>query len=218
MRALLRSLVVAATAAAGTLVVPQTAAAQTAEIVQACVGKNASVMRLLEPGGACRTGETLATWNVEGPTGPQGVPGPQGAPGPMGMPGTPGSPGPQGERGPQGPAGPQLVITALVTPDGQLQVVNLPAGATLTVTRTSAGVWQIDVTGLGNACPLPSAIAFSPKVMWLNGGGCGGGTLNTFILTGDGVDTFFALTVIGHTVPPGQRASRAQTFTPLGPQ
>jgi hypothetical protein len=58
-------------------------------------------------GAACRTPESLVTWNVVGPQGPPGPTGPAGALGPPGPQGPAGPAGAQGSAGQQGPAGPQ---------------------------------------------------------------------------------------------------------------
>ena len=88
----------------------------------ACVNANSGAVRIVAQGAACRTPESLVTWNVvgpqgpPGPTGPAGALGPPGPQGPAGPAGALGSPGPQGRAGPdgaqgsagqQGPAGPQ---------------------------------------------------------------------------------------------------------------
>jgi hypothetical protein len=88
----------------------------------ACVNANSGAVRIVAQGAACRTPESLVTWNVIGPQGPPGSagpagalgpPGPQGPAGPAGALGSPGPQGPagpagpQGSIGPQGPAGPQ---------------------------------------------------------------------------------------------------------------
>jgi hypothetical protein len=93
-----------------------------AQQIFACVNANSGAVRIVAQGAACRTPESLVTWNVvgpqgaPGPTGPagaQGAPGPQGPAGPAGAQGAPGPQGPagpagaQGSAGQQGPAGPQ---------------------------------------------------------------------------------------------------------------
>src|SRR6516162_11213875 len=67
----------------------------------ACVNANSGGVRIVAQGAACRTPESLVTWNVVGPQGPPGPTGPAGALGP------PGPQGPAGPAGAQGPAGPQ---------------------------------------------------------------------------------------------------------------
>jgi hypothetical protein len=110
------------------------------------------------------------------------------------------------------------VITAVVTPEGTFQVLNLPPGASLTITRNSPGVHRVQVSGLGNACPLPSAIAFSPVTMWLGFGSCNHGALDITVNTGNGAEAIFMLTVIGHTNPAaGQRTPRSQQLKQIGP-
>ena len=158
----------------------QPAAAQNSDVIQGCAGKTAGLLRFLEPGGSCRSGETALSWNVQGPTGPAGPAGPQ---------------------GPQGPAGPGLSISAVVSPDGSFQVLNLAPGSSLTVTRTGVGAWNMQVSGLGNACPLPTANAFANVTMWFGSGSCSGGSVSLPIFAGNGVDTFFILSVFGNVNP-----------------
>ncbi len=79
------------------------------EVIQACVNGKTSALRIADPGGLCRVGETLISWNQEGPVGPAGADGavgPTGAVGKTGARGLPGAPGAPGATGPQGPAGP----------------------------------------------------------------------------------------------------------------
>src|SRR5215469_13258642 len=77
-----------------------------AQQIFACVNNNTGAVRIVAQGAACRTPESLVTWNV---VGPQGPPGPAGAPGPPGPQGPAGPAGAQGGAGQQGPAGPQGV-------------------------------------------------------------------------------------------------------------
>ena len=92
-----------------------------AQQIFACVNTNSGAVRIVAQGAACRTPESLVTWNVvgpqgpPGPAGPTGAPGPQGPAGPAGAQGSAGQQGPagqqgmrgeSGERGPYGPAGP----------------------------------------------------------------------------------------------------------------
>lgn len=192
---------------------PQTAAAQA---LSACAGQGIGYLRLVPAGSACRSGETPVNWNIQGPQGPAGPQGPQGVTGPQGP------QGPQGPVGPQGPAGPQAVLAAAVLPDGTLQALTAPAGATLTVTRTGPGVYQLQVRGLGVACPLPTAIAFgAPTVMWLGNGSCGAGTLDIPLHAGNGVDTLFVLNVTSlgpaaSTAAQQAAAARSRAVTMLG--
>src|SRR6516164_6648069 len=78
---------------------PTSAGAQ--EQIFACVNANSGAVRIVAQGAACRSPESLVTWNVVGPQGPPGPAGPAGALGP------PGLQGPAGPAGAQGPAGPQ---------------------------------------------------------------------------------------------------------------
>jgi Collagen triple helix repeat (20 copies) len=78
-----------------------------AQQIFACVNNNSGAIRIVAQGAACRTPESLVTWNVVGPQGPPGPAGPAGALGPPGPQGPAGPAGAQGSAGPQGPAGPQ---------------------------------------------------------------------------------------------------------------
>jgi collagen triple helix repeat protein len=78
-----------------------------AQQIFACVNATSGAVRIVAQGVACRTPESLVTWNVVGPQGPPGPAGPAGALGPPGPQGPAGSGGPQGSAGQQGPAGPQ---------------------------------------------------------------------------------------------------------------
>ena len=70
----------------------------------ACVNANSGAVRIVAQGVACRTPESLVTWNVVGPQGPPGPAGPAGALGPSGPQGPAGPAGPVGPAGPQGPS------------------------------------------------------------------------------------------------------------------
>ena|SRR6516164_48761 len=74
-----------------------------AQQIFACVNNNSGAVRIVAQGVACRTPESLVTWNVVGPQGPPGPAGPAGAQGSAGQQGLRGE---RGERGPYGPAGP----------------------------------------------------------------------------------------------------------------
>src|SRR5215831_5062719 len=84
--------------------VPISAGAQ--QQIFACVNANSGAVRIVAQGTACRTPESLVTWNVVGPQGPPGPAGPAGALGPPGPQGPAGPAGALGPPGPQGPAGP----------------------------------------------------------------------------------------------------------------
>jgi len=78
-----------------------------AQQIFACVNANSGAVRIVAQGAACRSPESLVTWNVVGPQGPPGPAGPAGALGPPGPQGPAGPAGAQGSAGQQGPAGPQ---------------------------------------------------------------------------------------------------------------
>jgi hypothetical protein len=77
-----------------------------AQQIFACVNATSGAVRIVAQGAACRTPESLVTWNVVGPQGPPGPAGPAGALGPPGPQGPAGPAGALGPPGPQGPAGP----------------------------------------------------------------------------------------------------------------
>lgn len=96
------------------LVANGTLASSGGSMLYACVGERSGTMRLVDGATACQRGETLVSWNVQGPAGPQGPTGAQGATGPQGSKGQQGAAGPQGPTGatgalgaigPQGPQG-----------------------------------------------------------------------------------------------------------------
>jgi Collagen triple helix repeat (20 copies) len=78
-----------------------------AQQIFACVNATSGAVRIVAQGVACRTPESLVTWNVVGPQGPPGPAGALGPPGPPGPQGPAGPAGAQGSAGQQGPAGPQ---------------------------------------------------------------------------------------------------------------
>lgn len=162
--------------------------------VSACVGKATGVMRYTDAGTGCRSGESLLTWNVQGP---------------------------QGAPGPQGPAGPQTMINAVVNPDGSLAASGVPAGATLTVTRNAPGSFQVLVTGLGTSCPLPMAMAYGTNaVMSMGGGYCSAGTLSINILNSSGTESGFVLlvTALGPATANTAAAARTPAITQFNPR
>lgn len=179
------SLAALALATLATAPLPAAAAGST---LSACVGKATGVMRLTDAGTGCRSGEQLVTWNTEGP---------------------------QGAPGPQGPAGTQTLINAVVNHDGSLAAAGVPAGATLTVTRLSPGSFSVFVTGLGNTCPLPMAMAYgTDAVMGMGGGYCLGGELSINIYNAKGTESGFVLMVSALNQPAAAaRAARAPAVT-----
>src|SRR6516164_990232 len=72
----------------------------------ACVNNNSGAVRIVAQGAACRTPESLVTWNVVGPQGPPSPAGPAGAQGSAGQQGPAGPQGMRGEGGERGPYGP----------------------------------------------------------------------------------------------------------------
>jgi hypothetical protein len=69
--------------------------------INGCYLTNAGLLRVVDPGTACRDGETAIAWSATG-SGAQGPPGPAGPAGPRGVVGPKGA---QGNPGPAGPAG-----------------------------------------------------------------------------------------------------------------
>ncbi len=133
----------------------------------------------------------------QGPQGPQGPTGPQGPQGPAGPPGPQGEQGPTGPQGPQGPAGPTYVINAVFAGDGTSLVSDVPSGASLTVTRQSAGNYRVVISGMGSGCPVPQATALTQTFVWIGVLSCGSGSATATLLTGNNLDSAFALTVVG---------------------
>jgi hypothetical protein len=94
-----------------------------------------------------------------------------------------------------------------VNADGTFIVNDKPPEATLTVSRVSPGAYQVAIGGLGIGCPLPIANAFFPTAMFLDGGGCGGGTLTTTLRTLDGLDHPFGFQASGRGAPAAASSS-----------
>jgi hypothetical protein len=94
--------------AAGVVALVQAAIPDRDGVIKACYVPTLGVLRVIDSAASCQRGETLLSWNVIGPGGPQGPAGPQGmagAMGPQGLQGIPGPAGPQGLPGPAGTAG-----------------------------------------------------------------------------------------------------------------
>ena len=78
------------------------------EEIIACVRTVSGNINIVETSDSCGRGETVLTWNTQGPQGPpgeDGMTGPTGEPGPPGTQGPKGDPGENGVPGPTGPAG-----------------------------------------------------------------------------------------------------------------
>lgn len=109
-------------------------------VISVCVGNNGA-LRVVAVGEACKTGESLLTWNTVGPAGPAGAAGPAGPTGPQ---------GPQGPEGPPAeiPPAPTPAITAQITLDdtgpggsgigGPSPIINFNLGGANTTTIGSA--------------------------------------------------------------------------------
>src|SRR5690242_12352018 len=72
------------------------AASVSAQTVSGCADKNTGSLRRIVPPAVCKSSETPVSWNIQGPTGPQGL---TGAQGPQGLQGLIGAQGPQGVQG-----------------------------------------------------------------------------------------------------------------------
>ena len=74
-------------------------------VIRACRNKTSGLLRVVNAGANCRTGEALLSWNVDGPAGPSGPAGPKGDSGAAGAAGPQGGSGGAGPTGPAGPPG-----------------------------------------------------------------------------------------------------------------
>jgi hypothetical protein len=83
--------------------------------IRSCVLTKNGTLRIIAATETCKPGESLLTWNQQGPTGlegPAGPVGPTGATGAQGPAGPVGATGPQGAVGAIGPQGPQGLVGA----------------------------------------------------------------------------------------------------------
>lgn len=118
------------------------------ETIHGCVNPSGSLRVVSAP--ACRSNETLLSWNQRGPRGPQGPQGETGEQGPQGVPGSPGPTGPPGPSGPpgaQGPAGPAGTsgTASLVSPNGMFRVEITNGGVFV---RGPGGTFIVDGRGI----------------------------------------------------------------------
>ena len=205
----LRPWITLSMAAATALALPAAQAADSG-VLSACVARATGTMRLVDAGGTCRSGEAPVSWSIQGPAGATGATGAQGAQGVQGL---------QGPQGPQGPAGMQTMINAVLAGDGAIVVSSKPPGASLTVTRSAPGVYLLNVSGLGNTCPLPMAMAYGTGAVMLMGSGyCAGGELSIEIRTASGADSAFVLLVTALQNPVTAQTPRTQAPTMLVPR
>jgi len=100
--------------------------AQAGGVINACVAKDGT-LRIVSDTNQCKRAETLLSWNIMGPQGPQGEIGPQGPQGEQ---------GPQGIQGEQGPAGPASLDALKGTPC----TMSGGAGKVAIVTDNSTGI------------------------------------------------------------------------------
>jgi hypothetical protein len=184
-------------------------------VIHGCYQKNVGNLRVIDPsaGSSCRPSEIPISWSQTGPQGQPGPQGPKGDPGPAGPAGPQGATGPQGSPGPQGPAGPAFVVSGLVLANGSLSIVSKSPGTNVTVSRTGTGSYSLTASGLGNGCPVPTLTpegGFS--AIQFGGGGCGGGSFNTGVFTGDFqgnlVDHDWSFTIVGSDPPATHAAAR----------
>jgi len=118
-------------------------------------------------------------------------------------------------QGPPGPAGPQTMLSAYVYADGTTVGSSVPAGATLTTSRTGQGAYLVQITGLGNQCPLFTATAYGNQYMYLGNGSCGEGNVEFAVYTSTGQDAIFNLVAVG--VGPANQAARKPAGTAIPP-
>src|SRR5215475_381676 len=135
----------------------------------ACVNANSGAVRIVAQGAACRTPESLVTWNVVGPQGPPGPagpagalgpPGPQGPAGPAGVQGSAGQqgpPGPQGERGERGPFEPGQA-SALRHVEGPGDTIACNEGEVLVSAICKEGTATVQGTATGAKCGTATGI------------------------------------------------------------
>lgn len=105
-------------------------------VYSACVTRTGALYGVTTATAQCRPGDSIISWNEQGPVGPQGPtgePGPQGPRGPAGDTGPVGPQGPPGADGQQGPAGiassqncPAGEYVSGITSDGALACTPLP--------------------------------------------------------------------------------------------
>jgi hypothetical protein len=168
-----RNIMTRASGIAGAFVVTLALAPISADAQQifACVNANSGAIRIVAQGAACRSPESLVTWNVVGPQGPPGPagpagalgpPGPQGPAGPAGAQGSAGQQGPagpQGERGPYGPAGPPGALRhvegpgdAIACNEGEVLVAAICKEGPATLQGAAAGAKCGSATGIIGLC------------------------------------------------------------------
>ncbi|MDT7572090.1 MAG: hypothetical protein QOE05_2264 [Actinomycetota bacterium] len=132
--------------------------------ILSCMNKTSYTLRVVDHP-ACKTTESLLSWNQKGDAGPAGTTGATGATGPAGPAGVAGPAGPVGSAGPagatgpigpQGPAGSNASVPAFV---GQFGTSNIPAGdggaGAACDNRTIGEVWLFG----GNFAPAGTHVA-----------------------------------------------------------
>jgi len=85
-------------------------------------------------------------------------------------------------------------------------------GVTVNIDHTAnPGEYEFVATGLGNQCPLPqlTPIYIGTFSVGFGGGECGGGQVQTTVVTSDLQDHPWSFTIIG-TDPPGEPATTHQ--------
>ncbi len=96
-------------------------------VFHACVSKSSGTVRIVET--TCKSSETPATWNAQGPAGPAG---------PMGASGATGQTGATGAEGPRGPSD-----AFIARNDGPVPVPTWPARTTVVDLDLPAGVYAL---------------------------------------------------------------------------
>ncbi len=108
------------------------------DVINACAQKNDGQLRIVSPGGPCRSSEDPVQWNIEGQQGPPGQEGPV---------------GPQGDPGPAGPPGVSgleyvFATTELNSDWGKMVFAFCPDGKTVLGgghSTTGAAAWDVDI-------------------------------------------------------------------------
>jgi hypothetical protein len=213
-------------------------------VYSACVSKIGDTLYDVTANGTprCRSGDTLISWNAQGPkgtTGPQGPKGTTGPPGPKGTKGTTGPQGPKGTKGttgPQGPkgtkgtkgttgpkgtkgttgpAGPEYVASGIILGTGAVDILSKSPGVSVTVTHKGTGVYGLNASGLGTSCVVPSltAVAASYTIDYASGG-CGAGTVTTDVYTNNGTNEDWSFLLVGTDPPSTQQVKQGAIHFP----
>jgi Collagen triple helix repeat (20 copies) len=132
-----------------------------AQQIFACVNANSGAVRIVAQGVACRTPESLVTWNVVGPQGPAGPAGPAGVlgpPGPQGPAGPAGAQGSAGQQGPPGPKGEPGQASALRHVEGPGDSIACSEGEVLVAAICKEGPATVQGAAAGAKCGTATGI------------------------------------------------------------